>query len=93
MKKFILLLVVTIFFISVFYFYLASSALEHPLGVVRLTILMLLGAYGVLAFYEALSSVPRAWKELVFCWRRRQWKRKIKAKGEKRQGTTTVVLN
>ncbi|MBU2036656.1 hypothetical protein KJ866_00385 [Patescibacteria group bacterium] len=93
MKKFILLLVLAVVFISVFYFYLTSSAIEHPLGVVRFTILILLGGYGALTFYGALCSAPQAGKELKLCYRRRQSRKKSRRQGRKCQGTTTVVLD
>lgn len=92
MKNFFCSLATTIILSAIFYLCFNLWAFESPLGIIRLASLMLMGTGALLVFWEVLNSAPQAWKELVFCWRRRQWKRRIRAKEERRQGTTTVVL-
>ncbi len=91
MKKFFLCTGVFLFFFLIYWRLLASEELITPS---RLAFIVAIGLLAVTAFIGVLNSAPRAWKEWVFCCRRRQLRRKITEKERVRKlGTTTVVLN
>ncbi len=89
MKKFFVCAGVFLFFFLLYWDRLRSDSFVSPIGL-ALTIFM--GLCALWAYIGILNSTPRAWKELKFCYRRRQLRLKMK-RSQPRQGTTTVVLN
>ncbi|MDO8742956.1 MAG: hypothetical protein Q7J30_00080 [Candidatus Azambacteria bacterium] len=77
MKKVYLLLGAAVVFSTIFYLFLVS--VPHPMGLWRLLVLMVLGATGLWAIYEALYEFYGACRMTIIS---RQLRRRIQEKGE-----------
>ena len=81
-------------FILFFFIYWNRLETGDATSLADMTIIVVVAFLALLSFSGAMNSSPRAWKELVFCRRRRHLRRKISEREKtKKMGTTTVALN